>query len=136
MSQLSNAVMAVLAQDSKFCFVSVTFAGSTKKYLYKTSIQNLQPGDVCLVETTPGVYKSVTVEETHDYLDVELEESVSYKWIVNVVDTTEYDRIVAMEEDISKTLRNAQRRRMREQAASALINEFGSDVDIKALVRL
>jgi hypothetical protein len=135
MSTLNNAVLAMLADNEKFKFVSVTFPASTKLYHYKTNLL-LQAGDTVLVNTQTGL-KAAEAVELIDYLDMATTDSMEYKWIVQLVDTTEYDKVVAVELELVKALRTHQRKRMKEQATAALFESLGEAADeIKKLIRL
>lgn len=127
----------ILAEKENFKFVAVTFAPYSttgNKYYYKTLL-DIEEGDFVAVTTPGNKHQVVQVEEVLDYTEADIDEKITYKWVVQKIDFTAYEQVVEMEANLSKQLKTAERRRrlteMKEDALS-----FLSDDERKGLVRL
>lgn len=126
-----NEIDLLLAQNENFNFVGVNFKGSTKVYHYKT-IEQFEVGDSAIVSTTEG-FKVVKVVETECMLN--LSNHINYVWIVQKVDTTEYDRCRKVEKQLQSELNSLRIAKLRKGLTDDLANEIGED-GVKKLVRL
>ncbi len=90
--------------------VSVNFKNSSKAYTYKSTKAHSE-GDKVIVDSPSDGMVVVTVVGCRRGLSTEATGFDSYKWIVGVVDTTEYKRLVEAERDfVRKAKQEAQRR--------------------------
>lgn len=127
-----NELDLLLAQNKDFTFVGVRFAGSsTKTYHYKT-LEKFEEGDLAVVNVN-GEFKIVEVIYTDCMLD--LSSHINYKWIVQKVDTTEYDRCREVEKELTRQLNSARITKLRKGVEADLEAELGAD-EVKKLVRL
>lgn len=105
--------------------VSVSFAGTTKQYTYLTC-EELQVEDVVVVPAM-NEYKTAIVEEIHDTPQVDIDSGIKYKWVVQKIDFTEYDKRMAAERKFSDILKNLQFNKVRHQVKELLKENLGED---------
>lgn len=121
----------LLAQNKDFTFIGVKFQGSQKTYHYKT-LEKFEEGDKAVVDVN-GELKIVEVVSIDCMLD--LSSHISYKWIVQKVDFTEYERCREIEKDLKRQLNTARVAKLRRGVEEDLKAELGED-EVKKLVRL
>jgi hypothetical protein len=107
----------VLSENPDFKFVNIVFAPytSTKSYTYKTLMTDLEPGDKVLVWVKNTELKAVEVVAILDPLEVDLDPTIKYAWVVQKVDTSHFDQCLAMEQKLMETLRLARVRKIKTQ---------------------
>lgn len=134
--KMQTAILALMAENEKFKFVSVRFPTSDRGYTYKTML-DLVEGDKVLVDTASGM-QIVTVREVLDISDVDLEANYEYKWVVQKVDFTEFEQYKQMEDDLLKYLRKKQRAHAVKAVTAGLFEDATEEekATVKALVRL
>ena len=129
----------VLSENENFKFVTIVFAPYTgnKAYHYKTLDSSIQVDDFVVVNVN-GEFKVVKVLEVNDPLEVDMQEGIKYKWVVQRVDTTEHEKCVeldnALQEKLNKAARRKRQQELREDSLKFLSDEERSEA-IK-LVRL
>lgn len=81
-------------------------------YTYKTPTE-LKVGDLVICDTPRKMVIGEVIEVgDENLLNPDYEDL--YKWIVGVVDFTEYNRLTQLDADLGKSLAKAQRRKIRE----------------------
>ncbi len=133
MSNLNTAVNTLLADNENFKFVACTFPGSTKQYHYKTML-DVQDGDNVIIPAN-GTFKVVQVVEVIDYMDFD-EGEFSYLWVVQIVDSSAYEKALELEAEVVKLLRHDQRKTLRKAAIEAINGSGATIKQIQKLVRL
>ena len=84
----------------QLAYAKVLFTpNSSQLYTYKTSSE-AKPGQLAVVQA-PGGYKVVQIQEVLTAGEIKLNDSIDYKWIVQLIDLSEYEARKA--EDISTT---------------------------------
>jgi hypothetical protein len=130
----------VLSENPDFKFVNIVFAPytSTKSYTYKTLMTDLEPGDKVLVWVKNTELKAVEVVAILDPLEVDLDPTIKYAWVVQKVDTSHFDQCLAMEQKLMETLRLARVRKIKTQLHHDVIEHLTEDERAVAtkLVRL
>lgn len=126
-----NELDLLLAQNKNFTFIGVRFAGSTKVYHYKT-VEKFEEGDLAVVDVN-GELKIVEVTSIDCMLD--LSDHINYKWAVQRVDLTEYNRCREVEKSLKRQLNSARIAKLRKGVEADLEAELGAD-EVKKLVRL
>lgn len=130
----------VLSENPDFRFVSVLFAPYTgmKTYTYKTLLTNLEPGDKVLVWVRNSELKVVEVTEVLEPLEVELDPTIKYAWVVQKVDTSHFDACLEMEAALADKLRKVELRKRKEQLREDLMSHLTEEERTEAvkLVRL
>jgi hypothetical protein len=89
-----------------------------KVYSYKCNIPDVKVGDKVIVESPQGYFRSVVVVEVSDSL--EMEQGISYKWVVSKLYLDDYEQLMSKEalaiKHIRRTKQNAIRKQMIESA--------------------
>jgi hypothetical protein len=87
-----------LAENPNFKYVSCVFAPytGTKEYTYKTMLP-VAVGDYVVVQTPSKEYQVVRIRSVIDPLEFKGIAGIKYKWIMQIVDTTHYDKCVEIE---------------------------------------
>lgn len=128
-----NNAYAVLT-DNAFT-VQVKFFNSTantsgRVYTYLCDIAEIAVGDDAVVFVSSGDYeipKVVKVVSVDRTIDVDLLGDIDYKWIVQRVDTTDYDRKLQEAQELQGKLAKLRRDAARNQLKSALVQALGLD---------
>lgn len=111
--------------------VAVTFNESygqnSKHYVYKVlRADNVQVGDTLVVKVG-GEFKLVTVREVHARPKLDAAATFNYKWAVQRVDTTQFDRLRAQEQAFEEMLLDAEQERMVAELRNTIVERFGLD---------
>ena len=133
---MTNLSDTFLAENENFKYISCVFAPytGTKEYTYKTLL-DIEANDFVVVQTPSKEYQVVQVRSIIDPLEFEPITGVRYKWVIQKLDTEQYDKCVAMEKEVNTKLRKAEvRKRQQELKESAA--EFLDTEDMAKLVRL
>lgn len=135
--QLSDTV---LSENPDFKFVNVVFAPytGTKSYSYKTMMTDIEVGDKILVWAKNQELKVVEVVQVLDPLEVDLDPSIKYSWVVQKVDNSHYEACMEMEAQLVEKLRKAILRKKKEQLRDDLLNHLTEEerTETTKLVRL
>ena len=127
-----------LAENEDFKIVQVNFTkDATKSYHYKTML-NVEEGDFVVVDTPNNGYQVVEVIEVIPGQECELTFNFNLKWIVQKVETEQYEAAKKMERDAIKVLNKAKYARRRSEMIEDLKDNIGEDAieTVKGLVRL
>lgn len=111
--------------DSGLKTVAAVFKGGSQVYTYKTHT-DFTVGDYAIVHTPSNGFQVVQITQVHDTPDLDPDSRVDYKWIVQKLDVTEYDKLVARDEELAVKVKDAQRNAHREQARAALLSQIPS----------
>lgn len=129
-----NAILAT--QNSDFKFVKVFFPDNTTHYTYKTLL-DFEEGDTAIVLSPRSKsFVTVTVEEVLS-ID-EIDHDRTYKWIVDKVDTTQYEKCVEAEKAMAKEIRAAVQAKRLKDLQEQIAERIGSDkmVNVVKISRL
>ena len=128
-----NEIDLLLAQNKDFTFIEVKFTSGTnpKGYHYKTT-EKFEVDDKAVVNVNNEL-KIVEVVAVDCILN--LSSHIKYKWAVQKVDFTEYDRCQTVEKELQTQLNSLRLSKLRNNLETELIAEIGDD-GVKKLIRL
>lgn len=131
--QMSNSKLTFLFDD--ITTIKIRFKKDDEKtWTYKAlKTDNIQVGDKVVVPT-PHSFVVVTVTEVHEYPQVE--DGNFYKWIIQRVDTTQYDALVKRDGDATAVIAKAEFEKKRQEAKEALLSGLAVNEDVQALFQL
>lgn len=117
-----------LLQDN-FGVATVCFDWGGNGYSYKYR-GNLNPGDKVIVDTpSNGLTVAVVVEVDTDPI-IRTDVEWSYTWIVQRIDTTEYEATLKAEAEFRKTIKQLEQLKKREQLRQDLKERYIQDTTI------
>lgn len=97
------AARIIEAASANYTTIEVCFVNDSRRYTYKVGKdKNLEAGKVVIVNSPRSGYTAALVMEVHE--SPRLLMDVDYKWIVSVVDDTEYKQIMEYEAEANKVL--------------------------------
>lgn len=133
-----STVNLLLAQNEHFNLVKVAFKNGQRLYTYKSLIPDLEAGDTVIVESPSEGLVTVVVHSVHKLHELALKADIHYKWIVQKVDLTEYERVQSAEAEAQKVINNAQTKKLHEEMRENLKDQLGADTleTVTKLVRL
>ena len=117
--------------------VTVSFQGFDKEHTYVTNcnIRQLVPGDFVVVKYQPKDgperLSVAQVRRVDSRVTIAADDMRRYDWIVSVIDTADYLRIVADEQVIKDLLEKSEARRQREQVFSALRETLDNEAQVQ-----
>ena len=117
--------------------VTVSFQGFDKEHTYVTNcnIRQLVPGDFVVVKYQPKDgperLSVAQVRRVDSRVTIAADDMRRYDWIVSVIDTADYLRIVADEQVIKDLLEKSEARRQREQVFSALRKTLDNEAQVQ-----
>lgn len=123
-----NHAISLLETGYTTCKVSFGLA-SPMTYTYKVRVQDEIKQDDHVVVLTANGLRVVRVIEVHDEPKIDIASDIEYKWIVQKVDMTAFDNIMAEEERIANVLRDVEKRKIRQQAREQLAAWIGDEFD-------
>lgn len=105
--------------QSGYTTIQVVFEGSNKPYTYKARGQIIADDYVVVNSPSKGlvICKVVGVDKTPR---IDIDADFTYQWIVQKVDTTEYNRVKEQEREFMDTLLEIERARQKD----ILMNSF------------
>jgi len=103
--------------------------GGKQIRLFKTMDAAMRPNDLVVMPTDTRWGMTVGRVETVD-VDVDFDASTKMEWLVQAVDKTTFDKMLAVEETAIQTVRKAEIRRKREELARDLLAD---NPDLQAL---
>ena len=119
-----------LMQDG-FTTIHVKFRvspGPIKTYTYKALYSdNVKSGDSVVVKAVNGHFKIAVVEAVDDFPVLDLDADFDYKWIVQKVDSTEFDLREEREKEFGDTLRRLEQMKQRENLRKELLDIAGEE---------
>lgn len=98
-------------------------------YTYKAKKSlKLQPGDAVVVPSARGLgIKIGLVHSVQEVPDIDLDAPFEYKWIVDKVDTTEYDKTLTEERQFMQLAQEAERQHQREILKGKFMEHLPAD---------
>ncbi len=117
-------LIALLQTD--YTTVHVVFTDSTnyREYTYKAPLNmQLEEGDSVVVNPPSGL-KIAEVKKVDQYAKIDVDADYDYHWIVQKVDTTEYDKLNATEEKCKEMLLEIERQSQRAKMVAQLESEL------------
>lgn len=131
-----NDTNLILAQNKNFTFVGVRFldGNNPTSYYYKT-FQKFEVGDQAVVDSPISGLTVVEVTQVDCMLDVCNHDNGNYKWIVQKVDMTDYERCRDLEKEVTKHVLGMRFNKVRKEAEEMLTEQLGQD-DYMKLVQL
>ena len=132
-----NEVNILLADNENFKFATVVFAPytGTKTYTYKTML-DIQVDDFVVVDTPSNGFQVCQVREVLTPMEVDLEVKFSYKWIVQKVDTEQYDKSVALEKSVRAFVNQSKNKRAIAEAKERILGSIDNPEEVTKLIRL
>lgn len=133
-----NDINLLLSQNKAFRFVKVEFStNSTRLYTYKT-IDDIEVGDTVIVDTPSEGFKAVKVVKVSLPHEEVTERDFQYKWIVQKVDTSRYEEIVAKEQEAQLLINTASTKVLVKKLNEELAEQIGAPAlkQLHKLVRL
>lgn len=124
-----NALIA--DQNPNLKFVKVVFPNSLKHYTYKT-LFDVKEGDKAVVESPQSGLTIVDVIEVVDISDIDLNVNYEYKWLVYVVDLTQYKQLQEASATLYKELNKQVQAANVAKMKATLTEKIGED-NVKAL---
>lgn len=106
----------------------VTSAQSTAPQTVIVCAVDLAVGDNVVIMINEQ-YRVVRVTEVHDDLRIPTNHEYTFPWVIQKLDTSAYDRIMAENNKFGDKLKNAYRSNVRKQARAAVLGEFGLSTD-------
>jgi len=102
MSLRNKATILMLDQIDtvRACFDAKYVEGLTKLYTYKVKKGYVQAGDLALVLDTQNRFKVVQVVSVDDTPNIDVNSAFDYKWLVQRIDTTTYDKCITAENEL------------------------------------
>lgn len=130
MSIPQHHMSTVLRED--YTTVSVVFTGSERLLTYKvheSQVPLLKVGSRVVV---PGKTKDdgttsqsiATVREVHEKPELDLTLPVQYAWVIQVLDTSLWEMLMAQDKEMDTKLLEVQRRAVRRQAVQELLADL------------
>lgn len=104
---------------------------STKAYTYITDLE-LKMGDLVVVYVQ-GIPKVVVVDTAHSDLQIQPNEDTAYKWIVAKVDTSQYQKNLLLDMEITKTVSASYTQNVRKQFQNMLLTQMDEESKNKVL---
>lgn len=87
-----------------------------KEYTYKAlKSQGIQPGDQVVVDTPRGKTDIVIVRSVEHFPELDFNNGITYKWVIQKVDRTKYDELLNNETVLAKQVRALLRANTRKQ---------------------
>lgn len=126
----------ILSENKDFKFVGVKFDENAHKVYYYKTLLDFEVGDKAIVDSPYEGLVIVDVVEVKSALQVD--GNFRYKWIVNKVDLTEYQRLNEQEEKILETLAEYRGSILKKEMYESLKEELGTTKvnQLKKLSRL
>ena len=120
----NNRVLAAMLIDG-IKTVECVFEGSDKRYTYKT-ILDLKVGDKVVVNAPGNNFKIIDVVKIDNAPKLDINASFSYKWIVQKIDTEQYESLNKAEEKLEAYLDKASYQNM----VSVLLDDTSKSLGI------
>lgn len=99
---------------------------SEKLYTYKALVSwNIQPDDRVIVDSPKDGLVVVKVDSVSSDPDLNFADVGNFKWVVQKVDTSQYDAITQQEAELTQKVQAL----LRKQAQDKFLNDFSSALD-------
>ena len=114
--------------------IGVVFSSdvTAKQYTYKVDKSMKVEEEDYVVVLADGQYKIVMVASIHEENQIDFNTNFAYKYIVDVLDFTTYDKLKERSKIISKTLTESNRRKLK----SELLENLTDGLDKKTIKKL
>lgn len=122
MNDMNYSALAAILHEGVTA-VKVKFSGTAQLYTYKTTL-TLEVGDQVVVPGYKVPYAVAEVKEIDQLVDHESD--INYKWIVDKVDLTAYEKTLELEDTMVEQVKLAERKKKRSELA-ATVKEFLPD---------
>jgi hypothetical protein len=123
---MSNEINLLLAQNENFRFVKCEFPRGQQLYTYKT-VSPVKEGDYVVVETPSTGFQVVKVVQVCKLHEVNLSSAYSYKWVVQVVDDSNYKELLEKEQTAIKLLNDSKTKKLVNDMTAELELQLGID---------
>jgi hypothetical protein len=100
-------------------------------YTYVTDL-DFAKGDLAIVYAV-GVLKVVLVEEVHDGVEIEPNDSTHYKWVVSKLDMAPYMANIKKNSEITSTVTHAYKQNLKQQFRSVVLANISEEAKAKLL---
>ncbi len=115
-----------LFQDN-FKTISVQFQEGYKLYTYKCLKDvEIEDGDTVVVFAR-NEYKCATVKAVHENSEIDYDSNITYKWIVQKVDTNLHDEILESEAKFAKAFKQIRKKALKKKAVDQFKEFLGED---------
>lgn len=115
--------------------VQIVFAAATERnqeprwethrnYTYKAKLSAGISVDDLVVVHAPFGFKIVKVVAVHDFPQIDTDVDFEYKWIVQKLDTTEYEATVEAETQFKRSLQDIERRKQAQSVVESLTSQY------------
>lgn len=118
----SDQIAAVLMDGVKTIGVSFGKSGP-QIYTYKT-LEDHEEGDRVVVDGA-GQLKVAYVREIHEVAQIDIDSDFDYKWVVQKVNLTKHEEIIAKEEEFAQELLKMQHQSVRDNVKHRLLTGIG-----------
>lgn len=118
---MNYSTAVFLINDDVRC-IACTYEENGSQTLFKTLKQSIDVDDFVIVPTNTR-HKMTVVKVVETDVDVDLDASTSMDWIVGVVSTAEYERVLEMESAAIETIKSAEKRKKRDEMREAIFKD-------------
>ena len=119
----ANTLASLMIEGLKS--VRVTFNSNGREYTYKT-LMDFEVGDLAVVEVS-NHFKVVEVVAVDLVPNLSVDSEIEYKWIVQKLDTTDYESCISSEKALSDNLRVLQQRSVVSKARELMAEMLSVD---------
>lgn len=104
-----------------------------KLYTFKAPLDKVNVGDLVVVSGTNGP-SIARVHIVHPRPKIDLTAPYAYKWIIDVVDTAGYQKLMQDEEKLEAMLLEAEQQRARKQLLDDLLEQYPEGSEVRKLL--
>jgi len=119
---------------SDYYTIGVIFSeeATARKYTYKVDKSMKVEKEDFVVVLADGQYKIVKVAEVHEESQIDFSTNFSYKYIIDVLDFTTYEKLKERSKNIAKVLVESKRKKLKSEMLDSLTTDM-NETEIKAL---
>lgn len=123
-----------LLQENFYTIGVVLSGGNSYTYKVPKELQ-LEKEDLIVIDVK-GTTKLAYVDEIHDEPQIDFDSNIDYKWIIQKVDFTEYNKILEAEKEALKKIKAAKRAKEKQEIIEGLglAAEAGLIEEVRGLV--
>lgn len=123
---LQSGYVSVKVRFLQYSHTSTAREWSEKLYTYKALASwNIQPDDRVIVDSPKDGLVVVKVDSVSSDPDLNFADVGNFKWIVQKIDTSQYDAVTQQEADLTHKVQAL----LRKQAQEKFLNDFSSALD-------
>jgi len=100
---------------------------TAKRYTYKVDKSMSVEEDDYVVVLADGEYKVVKIAEVHDEIQIDFNTNFAYKYIIDKIDFSTYEKLKERSIVIAKTLTESSRRQLKSELVTNLIEDLDDD---------